>query len=484
MRSARLRRLLALVLLQSVFLLGPTLGTTPIAIAVSCPYLVYATDDSYTLLEDGDLEVQPPGVLSNDCGVPAQNPNVTWGQNSGDGIYREASDGSFTWLPGANENGLTGGDFATTYTFKSIGTSNAANVHVTVTPVNDAPFPGWYLPSGGWHLLEDAGPQSLSAVEAATPGGGSDETSQVLTGHASTDHPELFASGPSLALKAEGGGAWSGRVTFTPAPNANGSGTISLWITDNGGTANGGSNTTLKRDVAVAIGSVNDAPILTGICGPISAARNAGAQSDACFTAGPGGGGNDERTQVLTPHLSVESTTDPALFATGPTFVVAGPSDFGGNHATTLGFTPAAGHTGTATLQLWLTDDGGTANGGVDTGARHEVRISILAPGSTASPTSQPRPTAGPSVKSSSGAPGGSDGTSTEPSAGAGSSPVTDIGGGTPPSTSPASATDSSPGTTDDLSWPLIVLGALILLLGTNLAVIQLARARRRDDPS
>jgi len=397
---------------------------------------------------------------------------VSWGSNSGDGVARQASDGSFTWLPAPNGNGLTGANLATSYTFKSIGTSNVAQVQVTVTPVNDAPVPGWYLPVGGWFVNEDSGSYLANAVQDGGPGGGTDELGQSLTGHASTDHPELFSSGPALVLHAVGQGLWSGSVTFTPAPDANGQGTISIWIMDSGGTANGGSDTTPKVVRFVTISPVNDAPTLTGFCGPFTIGRNAGPQGPTCFTASPGGGGNDERSQVLTGHVTVESSTDPGLFAVSPTLFVAPASDFGGNHVTNLAFTPATGHVGTATLLLWLSDDGGTANGGVDTGSKHRVSVTVGGPTpsavrSTASPASPTSATASTALGQAS-------------AAASASAPPAEALTATPTSVSTDATSAGAPGfAVDGPPWIAVLTVLVILIVGTNLVLYQIVRARR-----
>jgi hypothetical protein len=64
----------------------------------------------------------------------------------------------------------------------------------------------------------------------------------------------------------------------------------------------------------------------------------------------------------------VISTTDNSLFSALPAI----------NPATgTLTYTPAAGKWGTVTVTVRLKDNGGTANGGVDTSAPQTFKITI-----------------------------------------------------------------------------------------------------------
>ena len=52
----------------------------------------------------------------------------------------------------------------------------------------------------------------------------------------------------------------SGALTYTPGPDANGVATVSVWIHDNGGTANGGVDTSTVQTFTITVVAVNDAP--------------------------------------------------------------------------------------------------------------------------------------------------------------------------------------------------------------------------------
>ena len=63
----------------------------------------------------------------------------------------------------------------------------------------------------------------------------------------------LFSAGPSVSP--------TGTLTYTPAANQNGTATITLRITDNGGTANGGVNASATQTFVITVTAVNDAPV-------------------------------------------------------------------------------------------------------------------------------------------------------------------------------------------------------------------------------
>ncbi|HVK13928.1 MAG TPA: Ig-like domain-containing protein, partial [Gemmataceae bacterium] len=145
----------------------------------------------------------------------------------------------------------------------------------------------------------------------------------------------------------------TGMLTFTPVANLFGTATVTVTVTDDGGTTGGGVNT-FSRTFLVTVKSVNDAPTLDGLAN-LTIDQNSGEQTVnlAGISAGPG-----EPAQFI--NLLVASD-NPALIPT-PTFQYSSPNPTG-----TIRFTPAPGQTGTATITVTLVDDGGTANGGVDT---------------------------------------------------------------------------------------------------------------------
>ena len=89
-----------------------------------------------------------------------------------------------------------------------------------------------------------------------SPGGGSDESSQVLNFIVTNNNNSLFSVQPAID-------ATTGTLTYTPASNGNGSATVTVMLQDNGGTANGGVDTSAAQTFTITVNttsSVNHAP--------------------------------------------------------------------------------------------------------------------------------------------------------------------------------------------------------------------------------
>jgi hypothetical protein len=79
-------------------------------------------------------------------------------------------------------------------------------------------------------------------VRSITPGA-ENETDQILTFEVTgNSNPSLFSAGPRVSRDSQGD---TGTLTFTPAGGRTGSATITIILRDNGGTANGGFDTSL-----------------------------------------------------------------------------------------------------------------------------------------------------------------------------------------------------------------------------------------------
>src|SRR5204862_451522 len=98
-----------------------------------------------------------------------------------------------------------------TLTYTAAANANGTAT-VTVTPVNDAPS---FTPGGNVTVLEDSG--AYSAAWASGISAGPNEGSQTVNFTATNDNNALFSSQPAVSA--------SGVLTFTTAPNANGTAT-------------------------------------------------------------------------------------------------------------------------------------------------------------------------------------------------------------------------------------------------------------------
>ena len=157
----------------------------------------------------------------------------------------------------------------------------------------------------------------------------------------------------------------SGTLTYTPAPNANGSASVTVKLHDNGGVADGGVDTSAPQTFTIAIAPVNDAPSFVKGADQ-SVLQNAPAQSVANWATAISAGPADEAGQTLT--FSVTGNTNPTLFSVAPAVDATG----------RLTYTPALGANGTATITLQVKDNGGVANGGQDTSAAVTFTINVI----------------------------------------------------------------------------------------------------------
>ena len=266
------------------------------------------------------------------------------------------SSGTLTYTPADDANG------SATITIEAMDDGGTANggvdtspsqmFTITVDPVNDAPS---FVAGPNQEILEDSVPQTVSGWATSISPGPADESAQAVTFNVGNDNNALFSAQPAIDT--------TGELTFTPAPDANGVANVTVTAMDEGGTANGGVDTSAPQMFTITVLAVNDAPSFTG--GPDQAVlEDAGAQSVAAWATGISPGPTDEAGQVVTFNLS---NTNNALFAAQPAVDSTG----------TLTYTPADDANGSATVTIEAMDDGGTANGGVDTSPPQMFTITV-----------------------------------------------------------------------------------------------------------
>lgn len=236
-----------------------------------------------------------------------------------------------------------------------VDTSATQTFDITLTPVNDAPT---FVGGNSQQVLEDAGAQTVAAWATAISAGPPDEAGQVLTFNVVTNtNPTLFSAAPAV-------NPTTGNLTYTPAANANGVATITLTLSDNGGTANGGNDTSTPYLFTITVNAVNDAPSFTAGANQ-TVNEDAGAQSVPGWATAISAGPVDEAGQTLS--FAITGNTNPGLFSVAPAVSPAG----------VLSYTPAANTSGAATITLRIADNGGTTNGGVDTSATQNFTITV-----------------------------------------------------------------------------------------------------------
>lgn len=258
-----------------------------------------------------------------------------------------ASNGTLTYTPALNANGS-----ATVVVFvkdsggtasNGIDTSFSQTFTITVDAVNDQPTFAAENPPA---VNEDSSPVALVGWAVFNPGGGADEAGQTPTYAISApSNAALFLLAPSLSN--------SGALTYTPAPDANGTATFTATVTDSGDTARGGVNLSATRTFTITVNAVNDQPSFTAVNPPV-VNEDPGVVTVANWATFAPGGGSDESAQSVTYTVSAVSNVN--FFTTLPAISPNG----------TLTYTPAPGINGNATFTVTATDSGGVANGGVN----------------------------------------------------------------------------------------------------------------------
>lgn len=255
---------------------------------------------------------------------------------------------TLTATPLANLSGTT--TITITANLSGGGTVNSAFL-LTVLSVNDAPS---FTKGANQTVNEDAGATSVANwATGITPGGG--EAGQTLTFVISNNtNPTLFSAGPAISS--------TGTLTFTPAANAFGSADVSVSLKDNGGTANGGQDTSAVQTFTITVNSVNDAPSFTKGADQTVAEDSGGLNVSNWATNISTGPANEFQNGFFV----ITNNTNPGLF----TNVSVGGTGL-------LSFFPAANANGFADITIVIKDGGGTANGGVDTSAPQTFRITV-----------------------------------------------------------------------------------------------------------
>ena len=152
-------------------------------------------------------------------------------------------------------------------------------------------------------------------------------------------------------------GAGTTRVlTITLGTNESGSSVITVTINRTGGSS--------SQPFNLTVSPVNDVPSFTKGADQLIS-ENTPAQTITNWATNISAGPADEAGQTLT--FQVTGNTNPGLFAVAPAVSSNG----------TLTYTPTSGGSGTATISLALKDNGGTANGGIDTSATQTFTINV-----------------------------------------------------------------------------------------------------------
>jgi hypothetical protein len=155
------------------------------------------------------------------------------------------ADGTLTYTPAPNANGVA---TVTVVAMDDGGTANGGvdmsppqTFTITINGVNDAPN---FTKGADQTVNENTGAQTVARwATGINPGEG--ESEQAVTFVVSTDKPELFSQQPTVSP--------DGTLTYTPAPNASGTATVTVVARDDGGSANGGVDVSAPQTFTITV---------------------------------------------------------------------------------------------------------------------------------------------------------------------------------------------------------------------------------------
>ena len=177
-----------------------------------------------------------------------------------------------------------------------------------------------------------------------------------MTFSVTSNNAALFSAQPAVAP--------NGTLSYTPVPDGNGVATVTVTAHDDGGTANGGVDTSAPQTFSITVDPVNDPPSFTA--GPDQTSVSLlGAQTVPGWATNISAGPSNESSQTLTFQVSNDNA---ALFSVQPAVAPDG----------TLTYTPALLAVGSATVTVRLRDSGGNSGPGLDTSPPQTFTITIV----------------------------------------------------------------------------------------------------------
>jgi uncharacterized protein (TIGR02597 family) len=114
---------------------------------------------------------------------------------------------------------------------------------LTVSAVNDAPV---FTKGSDITVPQGSPAQTVNGWATGISAGPPNESSQQLTFVLTNDSPHLFSVQPTVSL--------GGALSFTPVPTQRGTALVSVQLKDNGGTANGGADSSYLQTFNVTVG--------------------------------------------------------------------------------------------------------------------------------------------------------------------------------------------------------------------------------------
>jgi subtilisin-like proprotein convertase family protein len=240
--------------------------------------------------------------------------------------------------------------------------ATSATAIIAVNFVNDQPS---FTAANPPAVNEDSGAHTVTGwVTNFNPGGAPDpnELSQSVLAYHVTNitNASLFAAGGLLSVDT------SGNLTYTLKPSVSGTTKFTVTVQDNGGTANGGIDTSVAQTFTLTVNLVNDQPSFTA--SNQTANANTGAHTVTGWaTFNPGGAPDANEASQSVLAYTVSNVSNPGLFAVLPAV----------NNSGTLTYTLNPNVSGQTTFDVKVRDSGGTANGGIDTSATQTFTLTL-----------------------------------------------------------------------------------------------------------
>ncbi len=296
--------------------------------------LIFAVGDS------GPAVTSVTATSTNTTLLPNANLSVT-----GSGAVR-----TLQATPVANSSGAT--TITVTANLSGGGTVQDS-FQLTVLSLNDAPS---FTKGADQIINEDAGAQTINNWATAISAG-PNEGAQTLTFNVLNDNPGLFSAAPAIST--------SGTLTYTPAANAVGSANLTVTLSDNGGTANGGQDTSAPQTFTITVRTVNDPPSFTK-------GADQTVNEDPGFVSVPNWATNISAgppNEFPFVEFIVTNNTNTSLFSSAPAISNSG----------TLTYMPALNANGSADITVVARDFDGVLNGGNNTSASQTFKITVNA---------------------------------------------------------------------------------------------------------
>jgi regulation of enolase protein 1 (concanavalin A-like superfamily) len=254
-------------------------------VALTTPPKAFA--DTYSVNEDTALSVNASsGVLANDS--DPEGDSMTAVVVSGAAGLTLNPDGSFAYVPPTNFAGTV------SFTYKANDaalSSVPATVTIAVNPANETPS----FIKGANQTIEPAAGAQVVAGWATAVSQGSSDTGQLVDFIVTSSAPSFFSVQPGVSA--------SGTLTYGTA-GISGTAIVSVSIHDNGGTANGGIDTSAIQTFTIVI---DDPPVVTASAAALTYTENATTTLDTGVTP----------SDIDSPSLSSATVTMTTAYVNG-----------------------------------------------------------------------------------------------------------------------------------------------------------------------